>query len=188
MIELFGGAVVCDIPPRFFDISQLRQVPDNQEVFTDANRDETLVVELLALDHSVSDENCPKYYYDEQISDNEAKVITDFPEEMVPLTPDTCPLLSEFEGSKGTAVFGRWAISKFKESARNEVSVCMAVVRLPQFETDLTLTLYHPVAIAPESSSFENIEKSGESLSEQDNKVFFNAVKTFQLVDPGLFG
>lgn len=32
---LFGGALVCDLPEKFADVSKLRQVPDNQEVYID---------------------------------------------------------------------------------------------------------------------------------------------------------
>ncbi|OTA99309.1 hypothetical protein M426DRAFT_325230 [Hypoxylon sp. CI-4A] len=32
---LYGGALVCDLPAGFADVSAIRQVPDNQEVFID---------------------------------------------------------------------------------------------------------------------------------------------------------
>ena len=36
--ELFGGAVTASLPVRYVDVSDFRPVPDNQEVWTDANR------------------------------------------------------------------------------------------------------------------------------------------------------
>ena len=45
--ELFGGAILASFPARYVDVSDFRPVPDNQEVWTDANRDESVIVEIL---------------------------------------------------------------------------------------------------------------------------------------------
>ena len=45
--ELFGGAITVDLPTRMVDVSDFRPVPDNQEVWTDADRDESIILELL---------------------------------------------------------------------------------------------------------------------------------------------
>lgn len=34
-VDLFGGAIVASIPSTFEDVSDIRQVPDNQEVYLD---------------------------------------------------------------------------------------------------------------------------------------------------------
>ena len=44
---LFGGAIIVKVPKDFKDVSQFRQVPDNQEVFVSSTSDETLIIELL---------------------------------------------------------------------------------------------------------------------------------------------
>ncbi|KAI0443050.1 hypothetical protein F4803DRAFT_516662 [Xylaria telfairii] len=43
---LFGGALVCDLPTKFADVSQLRQVPDNQEVYIDKDGFTSIIVEI----------------------------------------------------------------------------------------------------------------------------------------------
>ncbi|KAJ8123973.1 hypothetical protein ONZ43_g192 [Nemania bipapillata] len=43
---LFGGALVCDLPTNFADVSQLRQVPDNQEVYIDKDGFTSIIVEI----------------------------------------------------------------------------------------------------------------------------------------------
>ncbi|KAI0475010.1 Mog1p/PsbP-like protein [Xylariaceae sp. FL0804] len=43
---LFGGALVCDLPSNFADVSQLRQVPDHQEVFIDKDGFTSIIVEI----------------------------------------------------------------------------------------------------------------------------------------------
>ncbi|KAI1826604.1 hypothetical protein F4861DRAFT_496838 [Xylaria intraflava] len=43
---LFGGALVCDLPAKFTDVSQLRQVPDNQEVYIDKDGFTSVIIEV----------------------------------------------------------------------------------------------------------------------------------------------
>ena len=45
--ELFGGGISLKVPVDFEDVSDFRQVPDNQEVFVSKHSDATLIVELL---------------------------------------------------------------------------------------------------------------------------------------------
>ncbi|KAI0906962.1 hypothetical protein F4823DRAFT_605224 [Ustulina deusta] len=43
---LFGGALVCELPTNFADVSKLRQVPDNQEVYIDKDGFTSIIVEI----------------------------------------------------------------------------------------------------------------------------------------------
>ena len=45
--DLFGGAMRTALPDRFVDVSTFRQVPDNQEVFTDPSSEQSIIVEIL---------------------------------------------------------------------------------------------------------------------------------------------
>jgi hypothetical protein len=46
-MELFGGAIrIASLPSRFKDLSDFRQVPDHQEVFSDPESDQTVIVEI----------------------------------------------------------------------------------------------------------------------------------------------
>lgn len=68
---LFGGALSVTIPARLDDISQFRQVPDTQEVFADANTDQSVVVELLE-PCEAEDGDAAKFHFNSLASDNEA--------------------------------------------------------------------------------------------------------------------
>ncbi|CAH6721520.1 hypothetical protein CLIB1444_06S04060 [[Candida] jaroonii] len=50
-MKIFGGAIEIDLPTGVIDVSQFRQVPDNQEVFliekSTANEDQNIIIELL---------------------------------------------------------------------------------------------------------------------------------------------
>lgn len=43
---LFGGALECDLPANFADVSKLRQVPDNQEVFIDKDGFTSIIFDI----------------------------------------------------------------------------------------------------------------------------------------------
>ncbi|KAK4231939.1 hypothetical protein QBC38DRAFT_464944 [Podospora fimiseda] len=45
-ISLFGGAIKVDIPSNFADVSKLRQVPDNQEVYIDKDGFTSIIVDI----------------------------------------------------------------------------------------------------------------------------------------------
>ncbi|KAF2201319.1 Mog1p/PsbP-like protein [Delitschia confertaspora ATCC 74209] len=44
---LFGGAITVDLPSNFHDVSDIRQIPDNQEVYLDVNGFSSIVVDIL---------------------------------------------------------------------------------------------------------------------------------------------
>jgi hypothetical protein len=48
--QLYGGAIVCKMPKRFLDMSELRQVPDFQEVHHDVTTDQCFIVEILSIE------------------------------------------------------------------------------------------------------------------------------------------
>ncbi|KAK0713139.1 ran-interacting Mog1 protein [Lasiosphaeria miniovina] len=43
---LFGGALVVDLPEKFADVSKLRQVPDNQEVYIDKDGFTSIIIDI----------------------------------------------------------------------------------------------------------------------------------------------
>jgi hypothetical protein len=83
--QLFGGAISCNLPTRFVDVSDFRQVPgtshfhtytysnsDNQEVFTDINVEQTIIVELLEKVNVSDIKEAAVYHFQEMASLNEA--------------------------------------------------------------------------------------------------------------------
>jgi hypothetical protein len=52
--------------------SQLREVPDHQEVFADTETEESIIVELLELEANVPNESCAMYHFQQIAEHNEA--------------------------------------------------------------------------------------------------------------------
>ncbi|KMS94245.1 hypothetical protein BVRB_023350 [Beta vulgaris subsp. vulgaris] len=131
--NLYGGAMSVSVPSLCADIGQFRQVPDNQEVFADANSDQSVIVEINEV-LPTADAQCA--------SASESTILEQG--EM-----HTC------QGEIAYFVNGRQRITKFRdtESQANLVDIWLFVIRLREHEADVVLTLNSPLTIAPHSSS-----------------------------------
>ncbi|GMP46568.1 hypothetical protein CsSME_00014670 [Camellia sinensis var. sinensis] len=70
---LFGGAIASTFPLRFQDVSNIRQVPDHQEVFADPTRDESLIFELLDLKLEVADDGSATWFLQDLAREQDAE-------------------------------------------------------------------------------------------------------------------
>ncbi|CAL8394757.1 unnamed protein product [Boreogadus saida] len=182
---LFGGAISARIPHSARDISDVREVPDNQEVFAHGHTDQSLIVELLEFESNVEDLDAAKYHFEDIAGSNKA------------LKPGTCDVtsvvalskseLSLSECSSAWLLNGAQCVSKFNEEARNAVTIHLGLFRLPQFSTDVLVTFNDPLSISPDSSSISSASgtQSSEPWTVQD---FHRLLHSLTLHDPGLFG
>lgn len=87
--DLYGGAIQASVPKNWVNISEIRQVPDHQEVFhnmefslssqsknnknnnresksdTESKPGQVLVFEILQYDEDVNDQNAPSFFFDD---------------------------------------------------------------------------------------------------------------------------
>lgn len=156
--ELFGGAITCEFPTRLVDVSDFRPVPDNQEVWTDADRDESVIVELLdRVEVGPSDDvGAAKWFFDDLAEVNDASVSSGLStiEEVRILTKTEVPNLNgSFEHASlavGTSSIAKGRVGTDK---RNQVRVAIVNVRLSQVGTDLLITINRATTIAEGSSA-----------------------------------
>jgi hypothetical protein len=90
--QLFGGAISMAIPNRFEDVSQIRDVPDTQEVssaaatglkchsrrrsaqvLVDVHTDQSVIVELLVRHEEVEDARIAEFQFEALASDNDSQ-------------------------------------------------------------------------------------------------------------------
>lgn len=148
MFNLYGGAIQCSLPARFTDASMFRQIPDHQEVLSDPNCDQSVIIEINQY-QPVSDSDCPKYFWDDLLQAAEAMEVS--PPE---LFGAVCPRLRAQHVV--CAAIGRQRVSKYRDEATNIVQVCMAIIRLPQHVSDICLFVNTPVAVDEKSSAAGN--------------------------------
>ncbi|GAB2297209.1 hypothetical protein Dimus_031322 [Dionaea muscipula] len=70
---LYGGAISSTFPQRFEDVSNIRQVPDHQEVFADPAHDESLIFEVLDLEDDVADNVSATWFLQDLATEQDAE-------------------------------------------------------------------------------------------------------------------
>lgn len=189
---LFGGAIVSIFPQRFQDVSNVRQVPDHQEVFVDPARDESLIFELLDLKTDVPDQGSAAWFLQDLANEQDAEG-TMVLEQSGVIQADglqfenTLPII--------TTAVGQMAISKGKQGreAQNIVKVYLANLRLKEVSTDVLITAYEPMLINPLSESAAAVGAGLAIPAIQSGclpmaEVFRSAVSSFKVNDWSLFG
>lgn len=183
--KLFGGSISCDIPTAWRDVSNIRQVPDHQEVYQSISNDPTMpgpsmVVEILE-HQQCSNSEAAAYFFEDLASANGVTSPDDKKFMAIPLP--VSPTLPN--NTSDCAGIGMQKISPGLEKdvggnprSRNPrwVTVELCVLRLPDFGTDLLITLSQP------NDHFDETE------SVSFGQTFLRAVETFQVHDWNLFG
>lgn len=179
-VPLYGGAIMCDLPVSFGDVSRLREVPDHQEVWVDnaAESDQSFIMEINERKDDVFNHNAVEYFFQDLVSDSSAS------EHEVLL--NRCALPDEVAclPSDIPCFFGqcRQKVSKFNESVENIVIVHLLVVRLLDQRTDILVLLHDPEHIDPQSSS------GGASARNNGVEIFSRIARTLRIIDWDLFG
>ncbi|KAL8293033.1 hypothetical protein RQP46_000727 [Phenoliferia psychrophenolica] len=180
-VELYGGAITTELPSHLRDASELRQVPDSQEVWLDNDSNLSFileVVELVTESGPADDQQAAlRFHFDSLAHDNTALSSTvsslSLPSSAAPTTPPNPPLL-------GPAVLsGLQTVAKFNlpPERADTVLVLMALWRIPDKRADLVLCVNFPVR-----------EEGGPELDSQlARSVFEKAVQGLKIKDYGLF-
>ncbi|PWN52061.1 Mog1p/PsbP-like protein [Violaceomyces palustris] len=186
--DLFGGAITALIPKHFKDASDLRQIPDNQEVFLSPDSDVSLIVEVLELVKEGQASSDPveavKFHFNSLAHDNSASSalveqiyhLPQAPQADVTMgstsapAPTPAPIL--LEGIQTVRKFGK------ADLPEDSVRVWLALWRLPSKNVDLVLSLNEP------------IDKSGETSPQAPSPVkalFETSAQSLKIVDWSLF-
>ncbi|GLC61056.1 multicopy suppressor of ts gsp1 [Pleodorina starrii] len=169
--ELWGGAVTCTVPARLLDVSDMRPVPDHQEVYADAEADQALIFEIVEHDAAVPDEECGRHIFQDAATGNEAASAS--LESVTSLGPQDAPHVQA--GAYKCLVRGRQTVRRGR--VPTDTDVLLAVLRLPQVQSDLVISLSTPVSTAEAAAA--RTEAPG---------IMAQALGTLRVVDWDLFG
>lgn len=73
-------------------------------------------------------------------------------------------------------------------TSASALQVLLAVIRLPQVNSDVLMTLNTPIFINPASKSAQNVTPGFKCAHERAPAEFRSLVASFQVLDWGLFG
>ncbi|XP_060718364.1 ran guanine nucleotide release factor isoform X2 [Tachysurus vachellii] len=162
---LFGGAMSAVLPLNTKDISELREIPDNQEVFAHTNTDQSIIIELLEYQSHVDDSEAARYHFEDVAGSNKVMEAGQMAVIEVQCVPQAQLSLSQC--SSAWILTGAQLISKFNE----------------EYTTDILITFNDPVNISPFSSSSSEAAECVWTVQD-----FHTLVQSFRLLDPGVFG
>ncbi|KAF8319274.1 Mog1p/PsbP-like protein [Clavulina sp. PMI_390] len=173
--ELFGGAITVELPDGLIDASDLRQIPDTQEVFLTPDSDVTYIIEILESVNAKDLIEATKFHFESLAHDNDASSssiesveISDTTREL----PQPTPYILQ----------GSQLVRKYNRPTPDQVQILLALFRVDGHNSDIVLTLNAPV----QSSNAEvKTISSGDWITIAH--AFHQAVKTFTIVDFGLF-
>ncbi|CAD2220790.1 Ran-binding protein [Angomonas deanei] len=194
-VELYGGAISCELPTTLQDMSQWRQVPDNQEMYSDVDTGATIIAEILERQDTVPDKEAATFFYYDLANANGCWKEQCTLESTQSLEPSAVPGLAAGSSlphyqpcayictADGTQLISKYTNEKGKES---EVSVRIAVLRYEApIAAELMLSLSNPVKIHPESSDAKVIKRT--LTAEESFLLFKRVVESLAIHNYGLF-
>ena len=203
---LYGGAITCDIPSTWRDVSDVRQVPDHQECWQEIGDDGALLVVEILNRQPISDEEAANFFFHDLAEANGI----DVPESsgtkatVATIPTSSCHFQVQALVDKGNMAVApgvsvatpcsgigiqRIAIGKDTDIAGNPrkqeiklTRVELCALRLSEVRTDILVTVSKPI---DKSNSNEPIEAINvKSFSD----AFCRCIASITIKDWSLFG
>ncbi|KFO18867.1 ran guanine nucleotide release factor isoform X1 [Fukomys damarensis] len=176
---LFGGAFSAIFPGGAIDVSDLRPVPDNQEVFCHPSTDQSLIVELLELQAHVQGEAAARYHFEDVGRVQGSRVLQ--VESVQPLNLENLALRGCCQ--EAWVLSGKQQVAKENQQVAKDVTLHQALLRVPRYQTDLLVTFNQPPPDNRSSLGPENPSSPSWNLGD-----FEQLVTSLTLHDPNIFG
>ncbi|KAI7155191.1 hypothetical protein KC352_g27692, partial [Hortaea werneckii] len=181
---LFGGALAASLPSTFGDVSDIRQVPDHQEVWLDRDGYTSVVFEILERVEKGSDEEALKYHLEDLVEEEDMGRMkvwgsnTAFSAKLPPQTPAYTLFATSPPGEK----------QRGRAHEPDFVGILLTMVRLVEQQTDLLIAINVPhVKGEYEESEVDFAGGKYGKLMQQAMEYRERVLETFEVKDWGLF-
>ncbi|KAK4994355.1 hypothetical protein LTR66_005600 [Elasticomyces elasticus] len=183
-VQLFGGAIVADLPANFANVSDIRQVPDHQEVYLDRDGLTSIIFDILEQVDVGTDTDALQYHLKDIVGEDaeQTKIWTSNAAVFSELPPQT-PAYTLFATQQASAE----RITQGR--APDFTGILLLLIRLNGKKTDLVITINVPHApgeYAPEDVDLAT-GKLGRLL-EAAVQYRDRLLQTFEVKDWSLFG
>ncbi|PFH33783.1 Ran-interacting Mog1 protein [Besnoitia besnoiti] len=134
-VPLFGGAMTCHLPETFKDVSSIRQVPDNQEVFMDMSSERSLVIEVVEYQETVSDADAARFFFCDLAKENgstDAQLVSS----------SMWKASARIPVSEKHAVILTKGVQQLQRDNAKQVPVQMVIIRIPDHNAEILISLY----------------------------------------------
>ncbi|KAJ6546465.1 hypothetical protein DFH09DRAFT_1262897 [Mycena vulgaris] len=171
--ELFGGAITATVPAHLVDASDLRQVPDTQEVLLYPDSSVSIIVEILERVDVAADDPAIRYHFGSLAHDNSA-------ESTVVNTVGVVPNSRGDNTPPAITLSGVQFVPKFNLTIPDQVRVLMALFRVADKRVDLVVTFNIPMKSQDDGA----VDEQGWN----EMQIHFDAfVRSLRIIDFGLF-
>lgn len=170
--ELFGGAITVTLPSSLVDASDLRQIPDTQEVFLSPSSGVSIIFEVLERVAATDPEEAAKFHFEALAHDNSASNAT--------VTDVAVTTKRNGNTPAPTVLRGTQLVSKFNASELDEVHILLALFRVEAKNVDFVMTMNVPTKTS--DGGAVPADRLAEAI-----QVFEAAVPSLKIVDFGLF-
>ena len=177
-VPLFGGAISATFPQgRWLDASDVRPVPDHQEVWTerDGDGERSLIVEILER-AECSDDMCAAYHFQDLAETNGAQSAT--------VVSSSVASTSMLQPSLQSASFCS-VLHGEQVLPSAEIAVNLGVVRLVPQSTDLLVSICRPCRKLNDGSTAVATRLQEK---QQDAELLSAVLSSLDIKDFGLFG
>ncbi|QDS71537.1 hypothetical protein FKW77_005326 [Venturia effusa] len=182
--ELFGGALVADLPATFSDISTIRQVPDHQEIYLDPNGFTNIIIEVnerVSAEDACTDMEALKYHFKDIVA-SETDEVKFWSEDAANLTkmPDA-PALVLFATTH--------PLEGDKRAKDDFTGIMLLLIRLEKQTADILIAINVPHVPGEYEKDAINLDqqKIGPHL-EAGLAIRKHILESFEVKDWSLFG
>ncbi len=183
------------IPANYHDVSQIRQLPDNQEVYTDFRSDQSLIVEIVEPPSEAERDarGAAAWHWDALATDSGATSKNLLWAGAIGAA-DAAQRAPHLRTCALSLAGGLQTVAKFRDasSAASDVRVHLACVTLPpQYNAHILLSFACPQRLAPEGSSARAGAVAAVSAADAERPAalpFYSALATLEVVRWSLFG
>lgn len=169
--QLFGGSISALVPENFLDVSQLRSIPDNQEVFVDKISSLSLIVEIVEYQTQVENDKAAEFHFKDIGTANDASEFTLIEKSSVSIK--NLVTNADVKDTTAYCVIGQQRVAKFNSEALNNVTLELAVIRIKDQKSEILISLNNP-------------ENSNGTLN--FSETFLKVVSSFKIENTKLFG
>jgi hypothetical protein len=197
--DLFGGAITTVLPTGYLDASDLRQIPDNQEVFLSPINNASIIISLLERVPASDLQSAVKEHFDDAVlgASNRRGENADIPHTR-PVEQLPSPHGTRARGvtEAGLVVAAMQTSESDRAHARGKggeevvfTGVVMGLVRLASVETDLLVEFNVPHVKGAFDESAVDLE-GGQygGMVDEAVSVVKSVIERLEVKDWGLFG
>ncbi|KAI4187580.1 MAG: hypothetical protein L6R41_002725 [Letrouitia leprolyta] len=187
--KLFGGAIVANLPVGYADVSDIREVPDHQEIYLDASGFSSIIVEIAErVTQPDADDEVLKFHFHDIVEEQDTGRIWHTDVANLSLLPPNTPcytLLATTTPPPATdGNVQRPLTPAF-------TAIILTLIRLVPQSTDIVVTINIPHIPGHQESSdgAANFEEGNfGTLVDEGVRIRDEVWRTLQVKDWGLFG